>query len=642
MLNFSPISEFDQLFWTVFRTSKNLIAITDSNNRTHLAVNDAWTSTLKFSAEEVIGKTGIELNIWPDDTYPNEINHRLKADVPIENMPVIMRAKNGVFRHCLLTVREVIVSDQKIYVFSSDDITRTKLADEAVTSSREMLIDALESINEGFVLYGADGGLIVCNSKFKEFYGYSDEEAAFGAHRKYLGRLDIERKTVFVDETKAEKYINRRENHHASPPKSFEVKLKDGRILMLSDRKTSSGGVVSIQSDITSQRKIEEALRRSQKMDAIGQLTGGIAHDFNNILSIIMGNLELIEDVIGNDEDTKSLTTAALRGAHRGAEITKKLLNFSRMSPSTTTRSSVNNLLENMEHLISKSLTASIQVNFRLSDELWDVDIDPGDFEDAILNLALNAKDALPGEGALTIETTNTLLDKGLAPTTQATEDQEFVLISIRDSGTGMSEEVREKIFEPFFTTKDQGKGTGLGLSMVYSFVQRSDGHITVQSEPEKGTTVNIYLPRTLTTERIEPAREEPQLLYEGTETILVVDDEVALVNIAASLLAKLGYKVITASSSAVALELIHGTQEIDLLFSDVIMPGGIDGYQLAQKALELRPDLKILMASGYTMRHGILGAPESQFVKELSDDLLQKPYSRAQLTQKIRSLLDS
>ncbi|MEH6404916.1 MAG: ATP-binding protein [Sneathiella sp.] len=645
LLNFLDLdsrSNISDLFWTVFRTSTNLMAITDANGRSLLAVNDAWLSSLQFEEDECIGKTATDLNVWPDDHYDREITAALKNEGVIQNMEIIMQAKDGSQIHCLLTARSIVLDEQKLYLFSSHDVTLEKLADEALLSSREMLIDALESINEGFVLYGPGGGLIICNSKFREFYGYSEEEASFGAHRKYLGHLDIERQTVVVAEEKAENYVNRRENVDTGPPKAFEVKLKDGRILMLSDRETSRGGIVSIQSEITHQRNVEAALRRSQKMDAIGQLTGGIAHDFNNILSIILGNLELVEELADVDSETESYIHSAIKGAHRGAEITKKLLSFSRKEGASSQRISANGLLENMEALIAKSLTASIQIKLNLSDGLWDIEANSGDLEDAILNLSLNARDAFLGSGILVIETKNCVLADEFPDPGSPPVYRDYVLIKVKDTGAGMADDIKEKIFEPFFTTKDPGKGTGLGLSMVYGFIQRSDGQIKVKSQLGEGTEISLYLPRSLSSFKVQSEGVRKPSRQEGTETILVVDDEAPLIHIAASILGRLGYKIITATSGAEAVTRLKDNPDIDLLFTDVIMPGGIDGFQLSLQAKEINPEIKILLASGFTqMKEKVLGQHNVE-IQNLSENLLQKPYSKSKLATTIRQLLDT
>ena len=291
------------------------------------------------------------------------------------------------------------------------------------------------------------------------------------------------------------------------------------------------------------------ALRYSQKMEEIGQLTGGVAHDFNNMLGVIMGNLDLLRDRVGNDSKALKFVDAAYRGVERGASITKKLLSFSREEPQTQTLTNVNQFISGMKEMIAKSLTPQIRVETNLADDIWPVNIDPGELEDMLLNLSLNARDAMPDGGVLVIETGNKTLDEVYTEANPGSAIGDHTMICVSDTGCGMSKEMIQHIFEPFFTTKSIHRGTGLGLSMVYGFVQRSHGHIKVYSEPGSGTTFRIYLPRadvhSGTLERPHPRDEEA--LPRGEETVLVVDDEKDLIDVAVSYLNSLGYKTLTA-----------------------------------------------------------------------------------------------
>jgi signal transduction histidine kinase/CheY-like chemotaxis protein len=388
-------------------------------------------------------------------------------------------------------------------------------------------------------------------------------------------------------------------------------------------------------------RQIEEQIRRSQKMEAVGQLTGGIAHDFNNILAIVMGNLELLQRRVSGDEEASRRVETALKGAKRGADLTRKLLGFSRKEAHETKLTSVNELIWNMEELLVKSLTVAINVEHHLADDLWPVEVDPGDFQDAILNLALNARDAMSDGGSLVIETSNKVLDEDYVRRNPQGKAGEFVMLSVSDTGHGMTPEVRERVLEPFFSTKEEGKGTGLGLGMVYGFVQRSKGHMKIYSEPGEGTTIRIYLSRAHEegeSEGKEPAQAD---LPRGSETILVVDDEEHLVDIAVSHLEGLGYRTVTANGGMQALEVLQGDADIDLLFSDVIMPGGMDGYELAKQAIEKRPNLKVLLTSGFTKKREELNNEDKAVYAKLATNLLSKPYNQSELALSVRRVLD-
>jgi len=395
-----------------------------------------------------------------------------------------------------------------------------------------------------------------------------------------------------------------------------------------------------IAEDITEQKRGEEILRSSQKMDAIGQLTGGIAHDFNNILGIIMGNLELLKMGLKNQPKELNRIERALTSTQRGAQLTRKLLGFSRQDHRGQELTQINQFIEGMHELIAKSITAIIRVETQLADDLWSVEIDPGDLEDAILNLSLNARDAMPKGGLLVIETANKHLDANYVKLHPNAHEGDYVMVSVSDTGMGMSAEARKKIFDPFFTTKQLGKGTGLGLSMVYGFVQRSGGHIQLYSEEGKGSTFHIYLPRALG-EHDEQIDEEQTEIPRGDETILIVDDEETLSEIAESYLQQLGYRTQVASNGKEALNMLAETENIDLIFSDVVMPGGIDGYHLAFAAVKQRPTIRVLLTSGFTSKREEFTNGEQKIYLKLAANLLGKPYNLRVLALAVRQALD-
>jgi PAS domain S-box-containing protein len=394
--------------------------------------------------------------------------------------------------------------------------------------------------------------------------------------------------------------------------------------------------------DMRDRVRTEEMVRRSQKMDAIGQLTGGIAHDFNNILGIIKGNLELLQRALPENTFAQDRLTAALAGATRGADITRKLLAFSHKKSHETKRVDVNHPIREFENLIGKSLTAAVKLELDLGEDLWPVDIDPADFENVILNLALNARDAMPNGGRLLIETRNRILDETDIEADPAVRGGEFVCVSVSDTGTGMSSEIVEKVFDPFFTTKEEGKGTGLGLSMVYGFVKQSNGQIKIWSNPGAGTTFLIFLPRASEGDGEDiSAFSIEDALPRGSATILLVDDEVALLEVTTAQLEDLGYRVIARPNGQAALDTLTTRSDIDLLLSDVVMPGGMDGFDLASRAARLHPELRIQMTSGFTKQlEGELPDPDSQQAK-LSRTLLRKPYNQRELAHAIKDCLD-
>ncbi|MBN4063631.1 response regulator [Cardiobacterium sp. AH-315-I02] len=392
--------------------------------------------------------------------------------------------------------------------------------------------------------------------------------------------------------------------------------------------------------DITEHKKTEKTLRRSQKMDAIGQLTGGIAHDFNNILSIILGNLEFLKtQSFQEDEKTQKRIQTIQKSAQRAADLTRQLLNFSRHHSEHTSIVNINLLINEMENLIIRSVTPQVEIEHQFSSKLWVTSVNPGDFESSLLNLILNARDAMDGRGHLTIETINTTLDTDYCTRNFGAKPGDYVELIISDNGKGMTPEQLEHVFEPFFTTKEVGKGTGLGLAMVYGFIERCSGHIKVYSESGIGTTFRLYLPRSTKSIQTKQQTEEQTLatLPTGNEKILIVDDEEALRELASESLQELGYRVLTADNGRQALEILANEPEIALLFSDIIMPGGINGYELATQATSIYPQLKVLLASGYTEKSQVKNK-QARF----SANLLSKPYSLLELAQRVKKTLDN
>ena len=399
---------------------------------------------------------------------------------------------------------------------------------------------------------------------------------------------------------------------------------------------------VVVSANTTERKKLEDQLRHAQKMEAVGQLTGGLAHDLNNTLAIISINVGLLSRLVTDTTEASKHSDVIMQSIQRASNLTRKLLDFSRTKAVETRLVSVNEFVQGMESLISNSVTPAIKIKTALTEAVWPVEIDPGDLENAILNLALNARDAMPDGGTLVIETVNKVIDQGYVNRNPGSAVGEFVMVLLTDTGTGMTAETKEKAFEPFFTTKDVGKGTGLGLSMVYGFVQRSGGHVKIYSEPGEGTTVHLFLPRALgLAHNKDPQSLDQDGLPGGDETILVVDDDERLVDAAASLLGILGYRTVTATDGKKALEILRQDLTIDLLFSDVIMPGSMDGYALAFEALNDRPDLKVLLTSGFARERPKYENGDSQIVSDLARTLLHKPYNMAELAGAVRGALN-
>ena len=397
-------------------------------------------------------------------------------------------------------------------------------------------------------------------------------------------------------------------------------------------------GMAGIVMDVTDRHEAEERLSQSQKMEAIGQLTGGVAHDFNNLLTVIVGNLDMIARRPGDAGRVERLANSAMTAARRGAEVTEKLLSFSRRQVLRPETVNPNRLLHDFRTLLRRAAGETIAVEFELDPGLDPVRLDPGQFESAILNLTVNARDAMPGGGRLTIRTENLSVTEADGADLTGLPDLSpgaYVRVSVSDTGHGMDAATLARAFEPFFTTKDIGKGTGLGLSQVYGFARQGGGHVRLDSAPGQGTTIAIYLPRSNGQTASRPL-EGPLPLRRASagETILVVEDEPAVLEMAVESLAELGYRTLTASHAAQALDRLKGPERIDILFSDVVMPGGMNGVQLSVEARRLRPGLRVLLASGYTgTALGEQGVPADL-------PLLSKPYRREDLADKLRVVM--
>jgi signal transduction histidine kinase len=427
-------------------------------------------------------------------------------------------------------------------------------------------------------------------------------------------------------------------------------------VLAISTR-TAVQGLLERTAELETESKLrqeaEETLRQSQKMEAVGLLSGGIAHDFNNLLTIIIGNLDTMRRALvdaanpGTVAELRSKLTkpveSALKGANSAAQLTQRLLAFSRRQALEPARVDLDRLVSDMIEILHRSLGGDINIETVLGAGLWPTFVDAHQVENVLLNLALNAKAAMPKGGHLTIETANCYLDDAYVERFGDIEAGQYVLLCVSDTGTGIRTEILDRVFEPFFTTKPQGEGSGLGLAMVHGFVKQSGGHIRIYSEPGHGTTVKIYLPRATGDEKVaavpagKPARATPTAGARKDETVLVVEDNDGVREYAVEVLEQLGYRVLAASDAKEALRLLSDGKHVDLLFTDIVLPGAITGRVLADQAKDIRPDLRVLYTTGYT-RNAIV----HQGRLDPDVHLLNKPYTQQSLARKVRDMLDS
>ncbi|MBI1776290.1 MAG: PAS domain S-box protein [Proteobacteria bacterium] len=524
------------------------------------------------------------------------------------------------------------------------DITQRKQADEALRQSEERYRRVVDVLPTAIVVH-VDGRIVFANPAAARLFGAESTNRLIGMHALDLVHPD-EREDV---SNNVERALQNRVPDTLLPIERTILRL-DGstrvvEIIGIPMDYAGKTGVLAAASDITERRvaererqELQSRFQQSQKMEAVGRLTGGIAHDFNNLLQIVLGNLELARDRCANDATAVGQLDAAIAAGMRGADLIQRLLSFSRQQPLMPTAVDLKQRISGLVPLLRRALGESIDIRHSHEAGLWPVVTDPSQFDNAILNLAINARDAMPGGGWLHIETENSIVDATYAAQRPGLAVGDYARVSMTDCGIGMPPEVLERVFEPFFTTKEPGKGTGLGLSMIYGYANQSGGHLSIYSEVGLGTTVSILLPRSRTDAAasavIEPA---PGLPSRASETILVVEDDPDVRALTLAFLQELGYRTLDAGSAAEALKILGAGHDIDLLLSDVVLPGRESGTELAAQAYALRPDLKVMFMSGYTREAMIHEGRLDPGVV-----LLHKPFSKHQLVDKVRSVLDS
>lgn len=541
------------------------------------------------------------------------------------------RRKNGEEFPIDLTVSKLIQSGKTTFTAIIRDISGRKRAEQQL----RLLTSAVEQSANLITLTGADGTVEYVNPKFSEIMGYSADEVI--GHKPSLWKSGDMDETIYTELWNTILAGNGWRGE-------LQNRRKDGRVIIvfttISPVKDEHGNIthfLSIKEDITRLREIEVEHRRSQRLQAIGQLTGGFAHDFNNLLTIAIGNLDLLlEDPVSKSPRIQEFGQAALDSVLRGAGLTRKLLAYARGQILQPMAFDLNELASSTTNLLHRTLGEQIEVETVLASDLWLAHADPEQMETALTNLAINSRDAMPNGGKLTIETANRRLDEEYSAGNAEVTPGDYVMLAVSDTGEGMSPEIVNRVFEPFFTTKEQGKGTGLGLSMVYGFVKQSRGHIKIYSESGHGTTIRLYLPRAQ--DGAVPASGE---IFTESETaasgakILVVDDNPDVRGVVVKQLSGFGYSVMESQDGPSALDIIRNDETIDLLFTDIVMPGGMTGIELAREAQKLRPLLKILLTSGFAeatlQNHSQPGG---------TVNVLSKPYRRQELARKIQEIL--
>ena len=490
-----------------------------------------------------------------------------------------------------------------------------------------------EGTPEGIALTDRQRRVVMVNPALTRIFGYEAGELIGSSTSKlYAHPEDWEdQATILADVSQT-----------ALQPRIIRCRRKNGEVFpgaVISVPYGNGGGeplgYLGIVRDVTDEQRREEELRQAQRLEALGQLTGGIAHDFNNLLAVISGNLQLIEMGL-KDEQLRRYLSDAERAAEMGARLNQRLMTFGRQRALAPLASNLNDPVTHILELIRRTIGEHITVTIALAKDLWPTLVDASEIENTILNLAINARDAMPNGGSLVIETENVVIDKD--GTREELPPGSYVRLSVSDTGSGMSPEILARAFEPFFTTKEPGKGSGLGLASVYGFVKQSGGHITLYSEVGRGTTANIYLPKLDQSERTNLAvqKKEAETPIKGAgETVLVVEDNPDVRRVTIERLKSLGYRVLEAESGVSAIAALDRGAAVDLVFSDVIMPGGMSGFELARKVRELRPSQRILLTSGFA---GEVARAGEDAIHGLL--MLRKPYSQIELSRLIRAAL--
>jgi signal transduction histidine kinase len=503
---------------------------------------------------------------------------------------------------------------------------RRAQADAALKAG--LLQATLDHTREGIAAWDAGGRLQAFNLRFFEQLKLPRELAAPGTRLDTVLARDAESSAGMLQSARA-----RAGQQPAGDDVMFHGRIGQ-RMIELGAHPTGDGGFLFSSIDVTRRAQAEEVAAQAQKMEAIGHLTGGIAHDFNNLLQIIRGNLDLLAPLLADNAKAGERVAKAIAGTERAAQLTSQLLAFARRQPLEPRVVNLGRMMKEMADLLRRTLGERIEVVTGIAEGLWNTLADPAQIENAVLNLAINARDAMPDGGKLTIELDNVSLDEPYAAQQADVAAGPYVMLAVTDTGTGMTPDVKARAFEPFFTTKREGQGTGLGLPQVYGFVRQSGGHIRIYSEVGHGTAVKIYLPRA--TQAQDWTGTEPLRPVEGgSETIMVVEDDAEVRVGAVEVLESLGYRVLEAANADHALELLEKSAEIDLLFTDVVMPGSLKAAELARRAKQLFPHIAVLFTSGYTETAALEN-------RELDPgaQLLSKPYRREDLARKIRAML--
>ena len=628
----AALNEYESQLRLITNAIPMIIGYVDTELR-YRFVNQRYAERLARSPEQIVGHTVAEiLGIEAFDYIEPRMRAALAGDMCSFEEPILF--PDGIRRQSEVTYIPDIGEDGVVrgfYILVIDHTVLKRVEDKLRES--EMQLRIVCDTSPILISYiDRDRKVRFANRAFATRHGTTPDEIV-GKHQSEFWAGDDHQDVMhLIEKTLAgEITTNERQRRHAdgTTHSHFTTRAphidEDGNVL----------GYFTATLDLTDQRRAEQQLRQAQKMEAVGQLTGGVAHDFNNLLTVIHGNLELIAGRL-EDPAMIRMTRSAIDATRRGAELTQRLLAFSRKQVLSPTAIDLGELLSGMAELMRRTLGATVAVEVASPDGLWRCDADHGQLQSAILNLALNARDAMPEGGSMTIETGNIILSDVDVTKQDDVPAGEYVKISVANTGTGMSREVLDHAIEPFFTTKEVGEGSGLGLSMVHGFISQSGGYVTIESEEGTGSVVTLYLPRSGAESEPAPAGAAEEQTVSHGERILVVEDDAEVRAVTVNMLGDLGYDTVEAADGEEAIETMRRTPELDLLFTDVVLSGGLSGADVAREAAQRLPGIKILFTSGNA--ETVLTRDGE---REASVQLINKPFRKADLARKLRTILD-
>jgi PAS domain S-box-containing protein len=613
----------------IFETSVDLIMVTDRKGN-FVRVSPSSLAILGYAPCDMTGRSGADF-IHLADLEPTRNEMRLaRRGKELRNFETRYVHKDG---HVVpLTWSGVWSEAAQRYFFIGRDMTAHNRMAETERQMRELFAAVMDASPVAIFCIAPDRTVMMWSRSAERMFGYTAEETVGKRYNLVPAGREAEFELLFDQALAGETIRDVRVQRCRKDGTLIDVSFS-GAAMYGSD---GVRGVAYALSDVTESNKIEQQLRHVQKMDAIGQLTGGVAHDFNNLLTVITSTIDILADGVAEKPELAAIARLIGEAAARGAELTSQLLSFARKQALQPRKVDVNGLVVAAARLLRPTLGENIEIYTELDAEAWPAQIDPGQLTNGIINLAVNARDAMPDGGKLTLETANIILDEDYASAHREVTAGPYVMVVVSDTGTGIPPDIQDKVFDPFFSTKDVGKGTGLGLSMVYGFIKQSGGHVKIYSEQGIGTAIRLYLPQAKAA-AARLADAAPALAVTGgDETIFLVEDDPLVRTSVTTQLKSLGYEVIAAANGAEALRLVEEGISFDLLFTDVIMPGPMDGPHLAKELERRRPGTNVLFTSGYTesamIHHGQLDAGVL---------LLQKPYRREDLARALRKALD-